>query len=165
MCTRQFGREVVTAKEIPMAGNHKALHNELSVYKSVCEKNIYVLSLHNFFSMSINHPNLLNLLGTISRMRPHSMTNFVRGKMLHSLLFDCNDHDEVCAVLLCHCHILQLNYQEKVVITQQMYQGIVFMHSACPPVAHLDLKPENVLVSNIHPPSLAYITTYMGHGK
>ena len=42
----------------------------------------------------------------------------------------------------------QLAYQQKVSISLQICQGLVFMHSAAPPIAHLDLKPENVLVSH-----------------
>ena len=45
---------------------------------------------------------------------------------------------------------LQLGYQEKVAVSRQICQGVMFMHSANPPVAHLDLKPESVLVLSIH---------------
>jgi len=41
-----------------------------------------------------------------------------------------------------------MTYQEKIVISQQLCQAIVFMHSSEPPVAHMDVKPENVLVSD-----------------
>ena len=33
-------------------------------------------------------------------------------------------------------------------VSRQLCQAIVFMHSADPPIAHLDIKPENVLVRN-----------------
>lgn len=48
-------------------------------------------------------------------------------------------------------YILQLSFTEKVMISRQLCQGILFMHNAHPPVAHLDLKPETVLVSYIVP--------------
>ena len=35
-------------------------------------------------------------------------------------------------------------------VSQQMVQGIVFMHTSNPPVVHLDLKPENVLVRHVN---------------
>ena len=41
----------------------------------------------------------------------------------------------------------QLNYQQKLEVSHQIVKPMVFMHSANPPVAHPDLKPENVLVS------------------
>ena len=35
----------------------------------------------------------------------------------------------------------------KVMISIQVCQALIFMHSATPPVAHLDFKPANILVS------------------
>lgn len=57
-----------------------------------------IYCIFNSHFRSLNHPNLLGLLGTINH--PHSVilvTNFVRGKTLHSLVFD-SDH-EVGSVL------------------------------------------------------------------
>ena len=41
---------------------------------------------------------------------------------------------------------VQLSYGDKVNISRQLCQALVFMHTATPPVAHLDVKPENVFV-------------------
>ena len=35
-------------------------------------------------------------------------------------------------------------------ISLQLCQAIVFMHTSEPPIAHLDIKPENVLVCGIY---------------
>ena len=40
----------------------------------------------------------------------------------------------------------QLTHEEKLIVSRQICQALVFIHSAVPPLAHLDLKPENVLV-------------------
>jgi serine/threonine protein kinase len=61
---------IVAAKEVPTAGNAKVLENELAVYRS------------------LNHPNLLSLLGTMQR--PQSLVlimNYVRGQSLHNVIF------------------------------------------------------------------------------
>ena len=47
---------------------------------------------------SLNHPNLLSLLGTIQR--PHSIIlimNYVRGRSLHTIIFDSDDM--VCCLI------------------------------------------------------------------
>jgi serine/threonine protein kinase len=107
---------IVAAKEVPTAGNAKVLENELAVYRS------------------LNHPNLLSLLGTMQR--PQSLVlimNYVRGQSLHNVIFGDGP---------------QLDYAKKVRISVQIVQGLVFMHTSEPPVVHLDMKPENVLVED-----------------
>ena len=42
--------------------------------------------------------------------------------------------------------LLQPEYVKKVEISVQIVQGLVFMHTSSPPVVHLDIKPENILV-------------------
>ena len=37
----------------------------------------------------------------------------------------------------------------KMYIAIQLYQALTFMHTSVPPVAHLDIKPSNVMVSYI----------------
>lgn len=44
---------------------------------------------------------------------------------------------------------MQLTFKDKLTISVQICQGLVFMHSADPPMAHLDLKPENIMVGNV----------------
>ena len=48
--------------------------------------------------------------------------------------------------MLCHLYI-QLTYKQELSISLQICQALVFLHSAAPPFAHLDLKPANTLVS------------------
>ena len=73
---------VVAAKEICVTGNTKTLDNS---------SQFIVMNANWFFgysyshSRSLNHPNLLSLLGTLTR--PHStmlITNYVRGNT-HSI--------------------------------------------------------------------------------
>ena len=45
-----------------------------------------------------------------------------------------------------HYYYFAVTYEEKVCVSRQISQAIVFMHTATPPVVHLDIKPENVLV-------------------
>ena len=87
--------------------------------------------------------------------------NYVEGRTLHNVIF--SDETQVCynyytfkclcITLLMLCNgflnttiILQVTYEEKVCVSRQISQAIVFMHTATPPVVHLDIKPENVLV-------------------
>lgn len=44
---------------------------------------------------------------------------------------------------------MKLSYAQKLSIGVQISQALVYMHNCTPPVVHLDLKPENVLVSYI----------------
>ena len=41
---------------------------------------------------------------------------------------------------------IQLEYGEKLYISRQVCQALVFMHTTSPQIAHLDLKPANILV-------------------
>ena len=72
---------VIAAKEIPTAGNSKMLENELGVYRV----SFYILCAYNYVHRSLNHPNLLSLLGTVSK--PYSvilLMNYVNGQTLHN---------------------------------------------------------------------------------
>ena len=42
--------------------------------------------------------------------------------------------------------ITTFSFDEKLSISAQISQALVYMHSCNPPIVHLDLKPENVLV-------------------
>lgn len=42
---------------------------------------------------------------------------------------------------------VELTFKEKVYIVEQIAQALVFMHGFDPPIVHLDMKPENVLVN------------------
>ena len=41
---------------------------------------------------------------------------------------------------------MQMTFAVKVYLAQQVTRALVFMHTAKPPVIHLDLKPSNILV-------------------
>ena len=62
---------VVAVKEIPTVGNQKSLQNELNVYRY---ENIlwsqlfgFAFMVVNFIHRTLNHPNILSLLGIITR--------------------------------------------------------------------------------------------------
>ena len=74
---------MIAAKEIPTAGNSKMLENELGVYRV----RFYILCAYNYVHRSLNHPNLLSLLGTVSK--PYSvilLMNYVNGQTLHNII-------------------------------------------------------------------------------
>ena len=88
-------RSVVAAKEIPTVGNQKSLQNELNVYRY---ENIiwsqlfsFAFMVVNFIHRTLNHPNILSLLGIITRKESVVLiTNFVRGNNLHNVIFNSN---------------------------------------------------------------------------
>jgi len=44
---------------------------------------------------------------------------------------------------------LQLDLMTKFRVAVQLSQAVTFLHTNAPPIAHLDIKPSNILVSNI----------------
>jgi len=98
---------VVAAKEIPTVGNQKSLQNELNVYRY---ENIlwsqlfgFAFKVVNFIRRTLNHPNILSLLGIITRKESVVLiTKFVRGNNLHNVIF--NSNKAVSAINLCDCH-------------------------------------------------------------
>ncbi|XP_064389956.1 uncharacterized protein LOC135337876 isoform X3 [Halichondria panicea] len=79
------------------------------------------------------HPNLLNMLGVVTTTTSVAIvTNLVDGKDLHDLIFCCDSR--------------KLTESEKIAVCIQVCQGLLFMHTATPPVIHMDLKPANILV-------------------
>ena len=99
MCIKVHGGGPLLQPEIPTAGNRNILQNELKVYRGsnimtvYCEEEKKVTHSRCAFSFrSLNHPNLLSLLGIVAR--PHSVVlimNYVRGRWLHQ-----DGHDKVC---------------------------------------------------------------------
>ena len=63
-----------------------------------------------------------------------SMTSFLVENIKYFLL---NQYDIVCP---------QLEVDKKIHIAIQICQALTFMHTNTPPMAHLDIKPSNILV-------------------
>ena len=106
---------VVAAKEIPTVGNQKSLQNELNVYRY---ENIlwsqlfgFAFMVVNFIHRTLNHPNILSLLGIITRKESVVLiTNFVRGNNFHNVIF--NSNKAVSAINLCDCHFSPTGWKQ-----------------------------------------------------
>ena len=53
-------------------------------------------------------------------------------------------HDECASII--GITSLQFTLPEKLYISIQVCQAIVYLHTSSPPLAHLDIKPANILV-------------------
>lgn len=50
----------------------------------------------------------------------------------------------------CSMYLIQLTTTIKIRVAVQLIQAITFLHFNHPPLAHLDIKPSNVLVRNVN---------------
>lgn len=83
----------------------------------------------------LNHPHLASCLGIKeSPSNVTIITPLVHGNNLQNIIFDENEG---------------MKLEDKLHILVQLCQAIVFLHTSEPPLAHLDVKPANVLVDNI----------------
>jgi serine/threonine protein kinase len=107
---------IVAAKEVRISGNQKIIENELSVYRS------------------LNHPNLLSLLGTVTK--PFSITlitNFVKGKTLHSLVFDSEKQlsrqEKIFAAGNCAKHLFSCTQQSHLLLTWMLNRKMFWLQT------------------------------------
>ena len=79
----------------------------------------------------------------------------LNGPNLHDVIF--SEKHQVC-VCVCVCVWalestfgvqMQLSLTLKLQISVQLCQALVFMHTNTPPIAHLDIKPSNILVRSV----------------
>lgn len=81
----------------------------------------------------LQHQNIIQVMGIekLPDAKLAIMMTFVNGPILHDLIFDGK---------------CKLNDDQKTFIALQLTQAITFIHSNEPPIAHLDIKPTNVLI-------------------
>lgn len=83
------------------------------------------------------------------------ITNYVTGMNLFELVHSDKKVHYVCghdhSALVLFIVQVELAFQEKVYIVEQIAQALVFMHQHEPPIVHLDIKPENILVRRVQP--------------
>ena len=74
--------------------------------------------------------------------------NYIEGQALHKVIFGAGV--QVCCLIECNSFVtflfLQLTFEDKVHVSRQICQAMMFMHTVSPPIVHLDIKPENILV-------------------
>ncbi|XP_060581718.1 probable serine/threonine-protein kinase DDB_G0271682 [Ruditapes philippinarum] len=82
----------------------------------------------------IRHPNIVLLMGySINADHLYILTELIQGPYLDDLLFGEEGHT--------------LQMSQKHLISQQVTQGIAYLHNRNPVIVHRDIKPENILLS------------------
>ena len=113
------------------------------------------VSYNYFIYRSVQHPNILSLLGVIiQETRLLIITNLVNGKNLHMLIFDSSrvrvscytQYEILLTISIVTLNCFQMSLLTKVQIGFQVAQALRYMHTSNPPTIHLDVKPANVLV-------------------
>ena len=68
----------------------------------------------------------------------HTMASFIAIEVVH--------YGAVELLLLC---TMQLCDRDKILICYQLCQAVMFLHTSEPQMAHLDIKPANIMVSSL----------------
>jgi serine/threonine protein kinase len=134
--------------------NHKEMKvavKKLAVESSFSNEKLDELKKEMSILLSIPpHKNIIKCLGFCDSSYDFSLVlEFVEGGDLHDLLCD----NEGCDVYL-------NDWKNRLGLAHQVADGMRHLHSLTPPVIHLDLKPQNILVQKLLPSYVCKITDF-----
>ena len=150
---------VVASKVLQIGPEDKRVLFEVEKCRLVC----YTMKTHHQtpallvgYYRQLQHPNIVQVMGSL--LHEGQLMIFmalVDGDNLHNIIFG-GKHQVVCNVFsMCdvgsmpvsmYTYTIQLTPTIKVRIAVQLCQAVVFLHTNSPPLAHLDIKPSNILV-------------------
>ena len=98
----------------------------------------------------LQHPNLSTFLGAETVAGGVAILSpLIAGSNLHDQIFGTRrvpwniNGNNFC---INYFSFFQLTFPEKLYISIQVCQAVMYLHTSAPPMAHLDIKPANILV-------------------
>ncbi len=90
----------------------------------------------------LHHPNIVQLMGVCFEAGEiWIVSEFVAGGNLEQLIYGSKND-------------VRLSVPEKLTIAVQCVQGMAYLHGTSPPVVHMDIKPQNILVTKNNIPKI-----------